>query len=240
MMSSRWRPALGALAILTGIATSGCGTTWVVVPHPVSQYSATDTVYGIRNGDRVRVTFHYDTIMRVDTVLRVDTAWIGGTRTLVRVDTLLRVDTLRTIVTDTVVRRETIVRVDSVRVPTTKTTLRVDTVRVPVTQTRIRVDTVRLTVTDTVIRTVRVPGPRVLFVPPGHYPPEGQCRVWVHDQPPGQQAKAAACDSLGDIPAGVFILFGGDAWDFDYDWIAESVANPGAVPPEIIALKRRR
>ncbi|MEX1182028.1 MAG: hypothetical protein WEF86_02255, partial [Gemmatimonadota bacterium] len=87
--------------------------------------------------------------------------------------------------------------------------------------------------------TVRVPGRRHLFVPPGHYPPDGQCRVWIHNLPPGRQAKAAACDALGEIPAGAFVLFGGEAWDFDYDWIAEAAANPDAVPPEIIGLKLR-
>ena len=76
----------------------------------------------------------------------------------------------------------------------------------------------------------------MLFVPPGQYPPAGQCRVWIHNRPPGQQRDAAACDALGDIPAGAFVLFGGEAWDFDYDW----VANPGGAPPQIVALKRRR
>jgi hypothetical protein len=219
MKSSRWKPALLALAAFIGIATSGCGTTWVVVPHPAGQFTATDTLYGIQRGEEVRVTFHFDTIMRVDTVLRVDTAWRAGTRTLVRVDTLLRVDTVQATVT--------------------RTLMRVDTVRVPVTETLVRVDTVRVLVTDTVIRTVRVPGQRVLFVPPGHYPPRAQCRVWIHDLPPGQQARPGRCDALGEIPSGAFVLFGGDAWDFDYDWIAEATEKPGTVPPEIIALKRR-
>lgn len=247
MKSSRWKPALLALAACTGIATSGCGTTWVVVPHPAGQFTATDTLYGVHRGEEVRVTFHFDTIMRVDTVLRVDTAWRAGTRTLVRVDTVLRVDTVQVPATRTLVRVDTVrvpgtatlVRVDTVRVPVTETIVRIDTVRVPVTETTVRVDTVRVLVTDTVIRTVRVPGQRVLFVPPGHYPPRGQCRVWIHDLPPGQQARAGRCDALGEIPAGAFILFGGDAWDFDYDWIAEAAEKPGTVPREIIALKRR-
>lgn len=50
------------------------------------------------------------------------------------------------------------------------TILRVDTVRVR--ETTLRVDTVHVVVSDTVFRTIRVPGPRMLFVPPGHYPPE--------------------------------------------------------------------
>jgi hypothetical protein len=203
MKSPRFGPAIFALALLSGIATSGCRSTFVVVPHPAGQYTASDTLYATHRGDAVRVTFRFDTIMRVDTVTRVDMAWLAGSRTIVRVDTLLRVDT--------------VVRIDTI----------------------MRVDTLRVAVTDTVIRTVRVPGRRMLFVPPGHYPPEGQCRIWLHDVPPGQQASAAACNALGPVPAGAFVLFGGDAWDFDYDWIGEAETRPDAVPLEIVALKRR-
>ena len=85
-----------------------------------------------------------------------------------------------------------------------------DTVRI------VRTDTIRVGRADT--ERVAGPGPRVLFVPPGQYPPKGQCRVWIQDRPPGQQRDAAPCDALGDIPAGAFILFGGEAWDSDYDW----------------------
>jgi hypothetical protein len=128
-----------------------------------------------------------------------------------------------------------------VRVATVDTVVLVDTIRVSATDTLVRLDTVRIAVTDTIIRvdTVRVAGQRLLFLPPGHEPREGQCRVWVHGLPPGQQAKAASCTALGAIPAGAFILFGGDAWDFDYDWLAEAARVPGSVPPEIIALQRR-
>jgi hypothetical protein len=272
MTSLGRRPALLALAILAGMATSGCGRTFVVVPRPASQYTATDTLYATHKGKDVRVTFRFDSILRVDTVVRVDTAWLRGSLTIVRVDTLLRVDTVRLPIAKTAVRVDTVLRVDTVRVPMMRpavrvdTLLRVDTVRVPVTRTVVRtdtllrvdttrvpetrtvvrtdtmprVDTVRVVVTDTVIRTVSTPGRRMLFVPPGHYPPDGQCRVWIHDLPPGRQAQPAACTGLGSIPAGAFILFGGDAWDFDYDWIAEAEMHPGRVPPEIIALKGRR
>jgi hypothetical protein len=268
MTSLGRRPALLALAILAGMATSGCGRTFVVVPRPAGQYTATDTLYATHKGRDVRVTFRFDSILRVDTVVRVrvDTAWVRGSRTIVRVDTLLRVDTVRVPITKTavrvdtvrvpmtrpVVRMDTLLRVDTVRVPTTRTVvrvdtlLRVDTVRVPAprsvvrTDTITRVDTLRVVVTDTVIRTVSTPGRRMLFVPPGHYPPDGQCRVWIHDLPPGRQAQPAACTELGNVPAGAFVLFGGDAWDFDYDWIAEAEMHPGRVPPEIIALKGRR
>jgi|GEM_PF-2234366 len=131
------------------------------------------------------------------------------------------------------------------RVDTVRITVR-DTVRITVRDT-VRIagkDTVRITVRDTIhivdtlrtggVDTVRIPGRRTLFVPPGQYPPEGECRIWIYDKPPGQQARAAACNALGPIPPGAFILFGGEAWDFDYDWIADQKG----VPPEIIALKR--
>ena len=276
-MSSRWRPAILSLAMLAGIAMSGCRATYVVVPAPAGQYTRADTLYAIHRGNELRVTFHFDTIMWVDTVTRVDTAWVRGSRTIVRVDTvrvpvrervvrvdtILRVDTVRVPVRERVVRVDTILRVDTVRVPVRQTItrvdtiLRVDTVRVPTRQTitrvdtvlrvdtvRVRetiarVDTVRVVVRDTVFRTVTVPGRRMLFVPPGHYPPEGQCRVWIAELPPGRQAKPVACNALGNIPPGAFVLFGGNAWDIDYDWIAEAEAKPGTVPPEIIALKRK-
>jgi len=244
---------LGALALLTAASSAGCGRTVVIVPHPNRAYTATDTLRGYRNGNEVRVTFRHDTTWRRDTVVRTDTLWRAGTRTLVRVDTVrvARVDTL--VRRDTLVRQVTRVRVDTVRIPEAipygspplpTATPRVDTVTITVvrrdTITVVRRDTIRVVARDTVYRvdTVRVAGRRVLFVPPGHYPPEGQCRIWIHDLAPGRQADAAPCNALGTVPAGAFILFGGEAWDFDFDWVAES--RRGAVPPEIVALQRRR
>lgn len=228
---------LGALALLTAAASAGCGRTVVIVPQPNRAYTATDTLRGYRNGNEVRVTFRHDTTWRRDTVVRTDTLWRAGTRTLVRVDTLVR--------RDTVVRQVTRVRVDTVAIPAAipygapplpTATPRVDTVRITV----VRRDTIRVVARDTVFRvdTIRLAGRRVLFVPPGHYPPEGQCRIWIHDLAPGRQADAAACSALGPVPAGAFILFGGEAWDFDFDWFAES--RRSSVPPEIVALQRRR
>ena len=286
MKSLRWGVAVCAVAVLTGALNTACSRHFVIVPQPEDGYAPTDTLYGWLNGDEIRVTFWFDTIMRVDTVVDVDTLWEKGSRTVLRIDTLtvhdtiLRVDTVRVATTarvDTVVRVDTVrvpmrrtvvdtvIRVDTVRVPTTRTVVdtvlrvdtvrvsttrtvvdtvvRIDTVRVPVTQTVVRTDTVRIAVTDTVrivtTDTVRVAGQRMLFVPPGHYPPAGQCRVWIHDLAPGRQAAAAPCTGLGTVPAGAFILFGGEAWDFDYDWLGEAAARPGTVPPEIIALKRK-
>lgn len=248
--------ALNSRAVVFGIilaatlGVSACRRTFVIVPRPATGYSAVDTLYGRSDGRNVRVTFHFDTTWRVDTVTRLDTVWREGTRVI------RRVDTLRVGGTDTVYRRNPLQPLlpgapgaapstsDTIRV-TTSDTIRVtvnDTIRLTVRDTiRLTVrDTIRVIVRDTIVRadTVRVAGRRTLFVPPGQYPPTGQCRVWIHDRPPGQQARAAPCDALGPIPVGAFILFGGDAWDADFDWVLE--AQRGGVPPEIIALSRRR
>jgi hypothetical protein len=211
-----------------------------------------DTVI-VRRVDTVRVSTPQSigmNVLRVDTVRRVDTLRLPIQVFRDRVDTVRlrdtvymplpgsspqppqqrRVDTLRITVRDTlrIVVRDTlrIVVRDTLRLT------RVDTVRV------VRADTVRITRTDT----VRVAtgggnsGGRKLFVPPGHYPPLGQCRVWIDGMPPGRQADPAPCDRLGAIPAGAFILYGGVAWDYSFDWAA---AGDGSAPPQIIALKRR-
>ncbi len=232
------RAVVFGVLLAASLGASACRRTYVIVPRPATGYTPMDTLRGRSDGRDVRVTFHFDTTWRVDTVVRLDTLWRGGTRTIVRVDTL------RIAATDTAVRR-TALPPRPTGVPTgvpTGQPSRVDTVQVIVRDT-IRVivrDTVRMTVRDTVFRsdTVRVAGRRMLFVPPGHYPPAGQCRVWIHDRPPGQQARAAPCNALGAIPPGAFILFGGDAWDADFDWVAE--AQRGGVPPEIVALSRGR
>jgi hypothetical protein len=249
MRSPRWGVIVLSVALLAVALTSACRATYVVVPAPGAGYTAADTLWGYLDGEEVRVTFRFDTVtrIRVDTVLRVDTvrAPITTDPTLrrpprdgaeIRVDTVYRVDTVRVATPRSPGGRTQDVRVDTV--------FRVDTVRV--TDTVDRVDTVRVTVIDTLVvvdtvvrtETVRVPGQRVLFVPPGQHPPQGQCRVWVHNLPPGRQAPPSPCDALGDIPSGAFILFGGEAWDFDFDWVREATERPGVVPAQIVALQR--
>jgi len=200
------------------------------------------TIY--RDGPRIDTVFN-DTTRHVDTV-KVGT---GGRRPTPRVDTV------RVVVHDTVRIGGPTGRPGTggtgtgttgggggptgpIILPRRLEDPRVDTVRIT------GRDTVRITVHDTVhivdtlrtggVDTVRIPGRRTLFVPPGQYPPEGQCRVWIYDKAPGQQARAAACNALGTIPAGAFILFGGEAWDFDY----AGLVDEAGVPPEIVALKR--
>lgn len=267
MRSPRWSMIALSVALVAGALTSACRATYVVVPAPADRYTTADTLWGSMDGEDVRVTFRFDTVTRtrVDTVLVVDTvrAPITTDPTLrrpprdgaeIRVDTVYRVDTVRVAAPrdpggrPPQVRVDTVVQVDTVRVTVTgvqiDTLFQVDTLRV--TETVRQVDTVRvvvtdtLLVTDTVVRTetVRIPGQRVLFVPPGQYPPQGQCRVWIHNRPPGQQARPSPCDGLGEIPPGAFILFGGEAWDFDFDWIREAAERPGAVPAQIVALQR--
>lgn len=79
---------------------------------------------------------------------------------------------------------------------------------------------------------------RGLRVPPGHYPPEGQCRLWHAGRPPGQQPPAAPCEELADeeLGSGVFVLYGGVAWDGSYDWEAVEMEHPGAVPRPVLML----
>jgi hypothetical protein len=81
-------------------------------------------------------------------------------------------------------------------------------------------------------------GPRHLNgVPPGHYPKPGQCRLWVPGRPPGRQPAPTACANLrGRVPPGAFILYGGKAWDADYDWVARAAREQGAVPDAIVHL----
>lgn len=243
------------LAVLLAAAAGGCfRRAVVIVPSSDRSYTARDTLYGTSRGNQVRVTFRHDTTWRTDTVVRLDTIWMGGARMI------YRVDTVRVVRRDTIIRRDTVrIRVpaepvagvvtgrnDSLRAgpPPPRPgpgPARVDTVRIIVRDT-IRVvvrDTVRIVLRDTVVRwdTVFVTPRRTINVPPGQYPPEGQCRVWIPGVPPGQQASSAPCDQLGAIPRGAFILFAGEAWEFDYDWIAES--RRSRVPEVIVALKRR-
>lgn len=255
-MMPRFRFPLLAALIAAATLVTACRTTLVVVPSRDPGYTPRDTLYGSSDGKNVRVTFRHDTTWRVDTVVRVDTAWRGGTRIIQRVDTVRRTDTLRIRGFGAPSRVDTVRIATPMPVPLPGRGGRVDTVFVGAgdTITIVRRDTIRVVQRDTIIRrdtivrrdtirvvqrdTLRVPGQRVLFVPPGQYPPAGQCRVWIADRPPGQQARATACDELGIIPEGAFILFGGEAWDADFDWVLE--AQRSSVPPEIIAVTRRR
>lgn len=85
-------------------------------------------------------------------------------------------------------------------------------------------------------------GPRKLNgVPPGHYPKPGECRLWYSGKPPGQQPKPQSCASLrGRVPAGAFVLYGGNAYDADYDWVSEARRDRDSVPQIIIDILRRR
>lgn len=82
----------------------------------------------------------------------------------------------------------------------------------------------------------RVRGPRKLKgVPPGHYPPPGQCRVWYPGRPPGHQAPPTRCGALrGRVPRGAFVLYNSAAWDRDYDWRYHNRRHPGTVPELIL------
>jgi hypothetical protein len=81
-------------------------------------------------------------------------------------------------------------------------------------------------------------GPRSdLRVPPGHYPPPGQCRVWYTGRPPGKQPPPARCETLvANVPRGAFVLYNARAWDTRYDWRGHSKKNPGSVPDVVLLI----
>ncbi|HEV2125374.1 MAG TPA: hypothetical protein VGW38_21700, partial [Chloroflexota bacterium] len=63
-----------------------------------------------------------------------------------------------------------------------------------------------------------------LGIPPGHYPPPGECRIWYAGRPPGQQPPPVPCRELygGGFGDGVVVLYDDVAWDpyGAYDWEA--------------------
>ena len=78
-------------------------------------------------------------------------------------------------------------------------------------------------------------GPRSAgHIPPGHYPPPGECRIWHEGRPPGQQPRPVRCDRLGAVPAGAFVLYNAKAWDTRYDWSRHARQNPGSVPDVVL------
>ena len=42
-----------------------------------------------------------------------------------------------------------------------------------------------------------------LRIPPGHYPPPGECRIWYPDRPPGRQPPPGRCSP---VPPGAWVL----------------------------------
>ena len=80
-------------------------------------------------------------------------------------------------------------------------------------------------------------GYRSIRVPPGHYPPPGACRVWYAGRPPGHQPRPVRCDRLyGRVPYGAFILYNGNAWDADYDWVRYERRYRNSVPRVIVRI----
>lgn len=80
-------------------------------------------------------------------------------------------------------------------------------------------------------------GYRTIRVPRGHYPPRGACRVWYAGRPPGHQPRPVRCDRLyGRVPYGAFILYNGNAWDADYDWVRYERRYRNSVPRVILRI----
>ena len=50
-------------------------------------------------------------------------------------------------------------------------------------------------------------GHEKLHVPPGHYPPPGECRIWFPGRPPGHQPPPMNCDrARAEVPPGAWII----------------------------------
>lgn len=78
-------------------------------------------------------------------------------------------------------------------------------------------------------------GVRNADIPPGHYPPPGECRVWYPDRPAGHQPPPEPCDRIrGRGLNGAFILHGNEAYDAGYDY--ERSSRRGSIPEIIIDL----
>ena len=65
---------------------------------------------------------------------------------------------------------------------------------VPQVEAGIRVVQIPLNVQGDLV--VEGPGGQPFSVPPGHFPPRGQCRIWQPGVPPGRQSPPGACDDL--------------------------------------------
>jgi hypothetical protein len=53
-------------------------------------------------------------------------------------------------------------------------------------------------------------------VPPGHRPPAGMCRIWLHGVPPGQQPEPTDCaTAVRERPASARVIFGDRSDDDD-------------------------
>lgn len=47
-----------------------------------------------------------------------------------------------------------------------------------------------------------------LKIPPGHYPPPGECRIWMPGVPPGRQPAPSECMAVhGHVPLGAWVLY---------------------------------
>jgi hypothetical protein len=78
---------------------------------------------------------------------------------------------------------------------------------------------------------------RSVRVPPGHYPKRGECRIWYPGVSPGHQPPPDRCDRLmRRVPRGAFLLYGGRAWDTDYDWRGYDRRRPGSVPRVVLRI----
>lgn len=78
---------------------------------------------------------------------------------------------------------------------------------------------------------------RSVHIPPGHYPPPGECRIWYPSRPPGHQPPSGRCERfVGHVPFGAFLLYNERAWDTEHDWRREEARHRGSVPVIVLRI----
>ncbi|MCH8138223.1 MAG: glycine zipper 2TM domain-containing protein [Proteobacteria bacterium] len=66
-------------------------------------------------------------------------------------------------------------------------------------------------------------------IPPGHFPPPGECRIWFSDRPAGHQPPPGPCGTLRyNVPPGARLIYGGPGRGGG-QWLAE----PEIAAPEV-------
>ncbi|MCI0409020.1 MAG: hypothetical protein L0191_10725 [Acidobacteria bacterium] len=72
-----------------------------------------------------------------------------------------------------------------------------------------------------------------LDIPPGHYPPPGECRIWYPDRPPGHQPPPGNCHQFRtQVPLGALLIRHPDNDLGEPQVVNRQVTDPEAEDPE--------
>ena len=73
-------------------------------------------------------------------------------------------------------------------------------------------------------------------IPPGHFPPPGECRIWFPDRPAGHQPPPGPCGTLKyNVPPGARLIYGerghgGGQWSAEPEIAAPAVGHTTRYP----------